>query len=499
MLAEFWQEGFYNFFGKTSKLLISYLGEPVFHGFTNLGFNVSYPHNMPDFSALPAVEKLAAALSTEVTLPRPLVNLFVRKEIQRYRMKLVAGEEFTREVIEAEVREGLAAFASSRLQPVINGTGVLIHTNLGRSPLGPRAASALQKIATGYSNLEFDLPEGGRGKRAGYLETALACLLETEAATAVNNCAAALVLTLRTLVAEGKNEVIVSRSELVEIGGGFRIPEILETSGAKLVEIGATNKTHLHDYEKALTPQTALILKVHRSNFYIDGFVGEPEIPEIAKLAHDHGIPLVEDLGSGAMMNTDELAPIEHEPTPQECLRRGIDLVIFSGDKLLGGPQSGIIGGRADLVAQVKKEPFFRAVRCDKLILTTLQESIDQYLETRAEPSMADVPVLKFMATGLDELRERAEQIGASVNSANVTVEDSKSRPGGGTMPRAEFPSVAIKVVPEGQSLTKLSRRLRVGNPAVVGRTTDDALFLDLRTIFPEDDERVAQALKQVL
>jgi L-seryl-tRNA(Ser) seleniumtransferase len=456
---------------------------------------------MPDLSSLPAVEKLAAALSPGVSLPRPLVNLFVRREIQTFREKLLAEEAHSREEMEASIKDGLHAFENSRLQPVINATGVLIHTNLGRSPLGPRAAGALQQIATGYSNLEFDLPSGARGKRAGYLETALACLLETEAATAVNNCAAALVLTLRTLVAEGKNEVIVSRSELVEIGGGFRIPEILETSGAKLVEVGATNKTHLYDYEKAITAQTALILKVHRSNFYIGGFVGEPEIPEIAALCKKHGFPLVEDLGSGAMMNTEDLAPIDHEPTPQECLRRGIDLVIFSGDKLLGGPQSGIIGGRADLIAEIKKEPFFRAVRCDKLILTTLQESIDQYLEVKADPASSDVPVLTFLGTSTKDLRDRAEKIVSGISSGNVAVsiEDTLARPGGGTMPRAEFPSIALKLVPSNQSVPKLAKKLRVGSPALVGYTTDDALFLDLRTIFPADDERVAKALAQVL
>lgn len=456
---------------------------------------------MSDLSSLPAVEKLAAALSPEVSLPRPLVNLFVRREIQTFREKLLAEERHSREEIEASIKESLHAFENSRLQPVINATGVLIHTNLGRSPLGPRAAGALQKIATGYSNLEFDLPSGSRGKRAGYLETALACLLETEAATAVNNCAAALVLTLRTLVADGKNEVIVSRSELVEIGGGFRIPEILETSGAKLVEVGATNKTHLYDYEKAITAQTALILKVHRSNFYIGGFVGEPEIPEIAELCKKHGFPLVEDLGSGAMINTEDLAPIDHEPTPQECLRRGIDLVIFSGDKLLGGPQSGIIGGRADLIAEIKKEPFFRAVRCDKLILTTLQESIDQYLEVKANPASSDVPVLTFLRTSTKDLRDRAEKIVSGFSSGNVAVsiEDTLARPGGGTMPRAEFPSIALKLVPSNQSVSKLAKKLRVGSPALVGYTTDDALFLDLRTIFPADDACVAKALAQVL
>jgi L-seryl-tRNA(Ser) seleniumtransferase len=459
------------------------------------------PIIMSKLAALPSVEKLASSLAPEVGLPRPLVNLFVRREIDRFRQLLLADEEHSREDIEKATRQGLIEFANSRLQPVINATGVLIHTNLGRSPLGPRAASALQKIATGYSNLEFDLASGARGKRAGYLETALACLLETEAATAVNNCAAALVLTLRTLVAEGKNEVIVSRSELVEIGGGFRIPDILETSGAKLVEVGATNKTHLADYEKAITPQTALILKVHRSNFYIEGFVGEPGIQEIAKLAHDHGLPLVEDLGSGAMMNTEELAPIEHEPTPQECLRRGIDLVIFSGDKLLGGPQSGIIGGRADLIAEIKKEPFFRAVRCDKLILTTLQESIDQYLETKADPKQSDVPVLTFLRTEVEELKARAEKIieGLPQENTAITIEDTLARPGGGTMPRSEFPSVALKLVPKNQSVPKLAKKLRLGQTALVGYTTDDALFLDLRTIFPETDPQVKEAIELVL
>jgi L-seryl-tRNA(Ser) seleniumtransferase len=293
----------------------------------------------------------------------------------------------------------------------------------------------------------------------------------------------------------------VSRSELVEIGGGFRIPEILETSGARLVEVGATNKSHLRDYEKAITPQTALILKVHRSNFYLEGFIGEPEIPEIAALARHHGLPLIEDLGSGAMMNTDELAPIEHEPTPQECLRRGIDLVIFSGDKLLGGPQSGIIGGRADLVAAIKKEPFFRAVRCDKLILTTLQESIDQYLETKADPGRSDVPVLGFLREKTEVLRKRAEALidGLSNEKVGISIEDTWARPGGGTMPRSEFPSVSVKLVPKTQSVPKLARRLRLGSPAIVGYTTDDALFLDLRTVFPESDPVIREVLSVIL
>lgn len=449
---------------------------------------------MPDFSVLPSVEKLASTLAEESLLPRPLLNLYVRREIDQARQQILSGEDLTREELESGIRKGLQAFSASRLQPVINATGVLIHTNLGRSPLGPRAAQALGKIATGYSNLEFDLPSGTRGRRAGYLETALSCLLETPAATVVNNCAAALVLTLRALISEGRNEVIVSRSELVEIGGGFRIPDILETSGATLKEVGATNKTHLQDYQKALSEKTALILKVHRSNFYIGGFTGEPETSDLAGLAKSHQIPLVEDLGSGALVDTEKLAPIDHEPTPQDCLRNGVDLVIFSGDKLLGGPQSGIIGGRADLVARIQQEPFFRAVRCDKLILTTLQESIDQYLETRAAPEASDVPVLRFLRTKPSELEERARAL-VEIFPQNLSLTHSQSRPGGGTMPQAEFPSIALQLKHPHQSPTHLARRLRLHQPPIVGYTTDDSLFLDLRTVFPEDDPHLKAAL----
>ena len=344
---------------------------------------------------LPSVEKVTALLEKECALPRALLTGLIKDEVGKWRTRLLAGEEATREEIETAVRQRTREFAASRLQPVINATGVLIHTNLGRSPLGARAAESLRAIATGY--LEFDLASGDRGPRAAYLETALAVLLETEAATAVNNCAAALVLSLRHLISDERNEVIVSRGELVEIGGGFRIPDVLETSGAKLVEVGTTNKTHLPDYQKAITERTALILKVHRSNFHIEGFTSEPATPELAELCRTHGIPLIEDLGSGAVMATDKLAPIDHEPSPQECLRNGIDLVLFSGDKLLGGPQAGVIAGRADLVAGIKEEPFFRAVRCDKLILTVLQECIDDYLASKGD-GIPDIPTLTFLS-----------------------------------------------------------------------------------------------------
>lgn len=455
---------------------------------------------MPDLSQLPSVERLAVALAGEVPLPRPLVIGYLKRSLESWRVRMIEGEDVKREGIEADVRSGLRTFASSRLQPVINGTGVLIHTNLGRSPLGDRAADALRAIATGYSNLEFNLLDGKRGQRAGYLETALAVLLETEAATAVNNCAAALVLSLRTVISEEKNEVIVSRGELVEIGGGFRIPDVLETSGAQLVEVGATNKTHLVDYAKAITERTALILKVHRSNFYLGGFTAEPTILELSALAREHDLPLIEDLGSGAVMATDELAPIDHEPTPQEALRNGIDLITFSGDKLLGGPQAGIIAGRADLVARVKAEPFFRAVRCDKLILTVLQECIDDYLRSKGEET-PDIPVLNFLSMPLENLRARAEAMVAQLADlpAEISIVETTSQTGGGTMPKAEFPSIALQITPREMGLEKLAGRLRAGDPAVVGYLQEDRFHLNVRTVFPDQDARLTRAIREAL
>jgi len=452
---------------------------------------------------LPSIEKLAQELLGSVSLPKPLVVNFTRRCIAEWRNRILndGDTKVAKEDIIKDVTERLHSFAASRLQPVINATGVLIHTNLGRSPLGKKSADALHTIASGYCNLEFNLENGQRGKRAGYLETSLACLLESEDAIAVNNCAAALVLTLRYFTSGSKKEVIVSRSELVEIGGGFRIPDILETSGAKLVEVGATNKTNLSDYEKAITKNTALILKVHRSNFYIEGFTAEPEVTELSELAHKHDLPLIQDIGSGAVMNTDELAPIEHEPTPQKSIKDGIDLVTFSGDKLLGGPQSGIIAGKAEYVQGIKSEPFFRAVRCDKLILTVLQECIDTYLNALAEKDTSDLPMLHFMRQECNPLRERAETIANQLADITGSVEivESIGRTGGGTMPKAEIPSIALKVTPQGISVTKFARLLRTGSHAIVGYTVEKSLQFDLRTVFPEQDQLLMQSIKDLL
>ncbi|MBK1835546.1 L-seryl-tRNA(Sec) selenium transferase [Roseibacillus ishigakijimensis] len=424
-----------------------------------------------NLAALPSVETLAQRLAADSGLPKSLIIGFIKRQVGRFRERLQQGEKLSRNEIEAEIGQALEEFEGSRLQPVLNGTGILIHTNLGRAPLGTRAAQAVYDVATNYCNLEVDLATGKRGKRGAFLEESLSILVEAEAATVVNNCAAALVLTLRALIAEGRNEVIVSRGELVEIGGGFRIPDILETSGAKLVEVGATNKTHLRDYENALSERTALILKVHRSNFYQEGFIGEADLGELSALSRQQGIPLVEDLGSGALMNTDELAPIEHEPRPQEQLARGIELVLFSGDKLLGGPQAGIIAGRADLVARIKKEPFYRAVRPDKLILTALQEVILDYLTLRDDPSRVGlIPVLDMLRESEEELREKARALQKKLEGESEIVATSGAT-GGGTMPRSQFPSLAVRTVHKPPC------------PKLFTRIEDDYHHIDPRTL----------------
>jgi L-seryl-tRNA(Ser) seleniumtransferase len=459
-------------------------------------------------SRIPAVDKVLVALAREGALP-PLPQLLftdlVRREIAAMRERVQAGEGGVGEFAEtvAFMKGRLEALYRSRIHPVINGTGVCIHTNLGRSPLAPAAADAVARIGRSYNNLEFDLESGERGKRGGFLERCLALLCDAPAATVTNNCAAALILILKHLAKGERNEVVISRGELVEIGGGFRVPEIMEVSGAKLVEVGATNKTSLEDYRRAITPRTGLILKVHRSNFYIGGFVGEPSTEELVALGAEHGLPVVEDLGSGAMVATESLAPIPHEPTAAEVLRRGVDLVCVSGDKLCGGPQAGIVAGRAELVAGIKKEPFFRALRCDKLILAAMQETALAYLEASAGGARPDLPLLAMLAASVeDDLRPRGEAILAKLDGLEGAAFDlvaATARCGGGTMPKAEIPSLAVAIRPERTSVVRLAEALRKRSLPVVGYVEDDAFRLDLRTVFPEQDEALASALLEVL
>jgi L-seryl-tRNA(Ser) seleniumtransferase len=457
--------------------------------------------NQKTLRQIPSVEKVLQALG-DTGLPRSLVVTAVRRHLAELR-KSKRIPEF--EEVTEGVRDSLDGLKLSRIQPVINGTGIVIHTNLGRAPLGPAVVETLEAIGANYNNLEFDLATGERGGRASYLEQCLATLCNAEAATVANNCAAALILILRHFVGGGrsglaelalpeKNEVIISRGELVQIGGGFRIPEILETSGARLREVGTTNKTSISDYVRAINKQTALILRVHRSNFFMGGFVESPPTEGLAALAKKKRIPFVEDLGSGAMVGTERFGGVEHEPTPAEVLARGVDLVCFSGDKLLGGPQAGIIAGKARLVSALKRDAFFRALRCDKLILGALQTTAELYLS-----GGEGVPVIEMLQSKAEELASRAASIIKQLNGLPVKADVGKGRAqmGGGTLPRAVVPSVTVDLAPRGLTLAQLGERLRKGKPPVVGYVAGQRFKIDLRTVFPRQDLELAEAIQK--
>ena len=442
-----------------------------------------------DLSKLPAVEKTLKALG-ELDLPRPIVLGYVRESIEELRNNPELIEEFESYII--KTRKELEDISRTKILSVLNGTGVLIHTNMGRSPLSETAADRLREIAQNYNNLELDLNTGERGQRAAYLERALAIISGSEMATAVNNCAAALVIILRHFVRGNRKKIIISRSQLVEIGGGFRIPDILLASGAELHEIGTTNKTTLQDYKNAISDETAMILKVHQSNFYMGGFIEIAETEELAKLAKSENIPFCEDLGSGAVMNTEEYGPVAHEPTPSEIISKGVDLLCYSGDKLLGGPQAGIIAGKKEFIQGIKKEPFYRALRCDKLILSMLEDISEEHLKENNS-----VPLLKMLSTSVNELETRANIIKESLNGlpASITVGGGESRIGGGTMPKSSIPSKTIDIAPKEISLKNLASRLRKNENPVMGYITDEKFRIDLRTIFPRQDQTLTESI----
>jgi L-seryl-tRNA(Ser) seleniumtransferase len=444
------------------------------------------------FRAIPSVEKVLSALG-DAGVPRPIVLKLVRGELELLRrQKTIPGFD----AIVAHIRAALLDLRASRIRPVINGTGILVHTNFGRAPLGPEVVNTVSAIASNYSNLEYSLAGGARGGRAAYLERALAALCGAEAATVVNNNAAALVLILKHFCKPPADEVVISRGELIQIGGGFRIPDVLESSGAKLREVGTTNQTSLEDYARAITPQTALVLKVHRSNFFMDGFVKSPPTEDVAALARkrrNRRVAFVEDLGSGAIFGTETVAGLEHEPTPAEALGRGVDLVCFSGDKLLGGPQAGIIAGSGKLVAALKEEPLFRALRCDKLILSALEATVDAHLG-----GGSGVPLVEMLTVANEDLRARAERIVEALDGLPLVtrVGEGRARVGGGTLPRSAMPSVTIDLVHGTLKPQEMATRLREQTVPVIGYIARGMVKLDLRTIFPRQDADVARAIR---
>jgi L-seryl-tRNA(Ser) seleniumtransferase len=445
--------------------------------------------------SIPSVDRVLNAIG-ECDLPRPIVVACIRDTLKELRR---ATHPHTHDDVVALVRENLEGLRRLRIQSVINGTGILVHTNLGRAPLGQLVVAAQNDVATHYCNLEYDLPTGKRGRRAAYLEHALAILCKAEAATVVNNNAAALVLILQHLCQGNRPQVVISRGELIQIGGGFRIPEILQTSGAELVEVGTTNKTSLEDYERAVGASTGMILKVHRSNFFMDGFVSSPTTEELAALAKRKRIPLVEDLGSGAIVGTDEHAQVEHEPTPAEVLRHGVQLVCFSGDKLLGGPQAGIIAGRKRFVSGLKRHPLYRALRCDKLILAGLQAIVELYLEGNAGYAQHDgIPVIAMLATPVEHLRSRAEALIETLEckTLDISIRETEAQIGGGALPRSSIPSIALDIKPRSESVKTFAEGLRNSMPAVIGYVSGKSLRIDLRTVFPFQDHQLIDLLR---
>ncbi|MGZ3542566.1 MAG: L-seryl-tRNA(Sec) selenium transferase, partial [Vulcanimicrobiaceae bacterium] len=389
----------------------------------------------------------------------------------------------------------LGRLERSRMQTLvgaINATGILLHTNLGRAPLAAEALDAAVRVGAGYSNLEFDLDEGTRGSRYNRVTAALQSVTGAEDALVVNNCAAAVLLMLDTL-AKGR-EVVVSRNQLIEIGGGFRLPDVLERSGATLVEVGATNKVYLADYERALTPRTTLLMRSHPSNFRIAGFTHDVDPKELSALGRRVGVPVIEDLGSGALVDLTEYG-LPRERTVQDALRDGIDLVAFSGDKLLGGPQAGIIVGKGSLVARLRANPLLRALRVDKLTIAALAGTLALY----ASPGTRErIPFYRMLGASIDALRERAERYLQGLGGKHVQIVPSAAYVGAGSLPETTLPSLAL-AVSGARTPDAIASRLRRNDPAIVGRVEGGRVLLDLRTIASEQDSAVIAALDSIL
>jgi len=432
-------------------------------------------------------EGLAAVTEAARAVVTRLREAIASGEFDEHRLELALGG-----VGEAVSREVDSALAYS-LRAVINATGVVLHTNLGRAPLAETAVEHIRETATQFSNLEFDMQSGERGKRDAHVQRLFARLLGNAAETStvvVNNCAAAVLIALNTL-AEG-GEVIVSRGELVEIGGSFRVPDVMAKSGGVLREVGTTNRTRIGDYEGAITEKTRLLLRVHRSNFAMVGFTEQPSLEELVALGRKRNIPVMEDLGNGAMFDLRMLG-VAGESGVAESLRAGVDVITYSGDKLLGGPQAGMISGRAELVARIRANPLFRALRVDKLTYAALEATLLAYLRGRQD----EIPALRMMRTSVEELRARAVAMMKSVGGAlRGEMVECESVIGGGTTPGAVLPSVALALTHAAHSADELQRALRNGEPAIIARVEDRRTLLDLRTIFPKQDEAVSAALR---
>ncbi len=455
-------------------------------------------------ASLPAVDEMLRGLPAARWLslhPRTLVVRAVREALQEFREKILAGTapSTAMEGLDTAIEDRLQGLSKTRFRRVINATGIVLHTNLGRAPLPREVLEKVMEGAVAYSNLEFDLEQGRRGKRYDHITGILQEITGAEDGLVVNNNAAAVLLCL-TALAAGR-EVVVSRGELIEIGGSFRIPDVMRAGGACLKEVGTTNKTHLRDYETALTEHTALILKVHPSNYRIVGFSQETAIEDLVKLGRERRIPVMYDLGSGSLLDLARYG-IAGEPTVQDIVSRGADIVTFSGDKLLGGPQGGIIVGRKEFIGKIQGHPLTRAVRVDKMTLAALEAVLKLYRDE--ETARKTIPALTMLTTPLPTLKGRASRLARRIRSrvgktADVAVRKDVSQAGGGSLPEKSLETAVVAVKPRSVSLQTLEMRLRTSDPPVVARISDDALLLDVRTLFSGDDALLAEALSRAL
>jgi L-seryl-tRNA(Ser) seleniumtransferase len=446
--------------------------------------------------------ELAAAVGT---LPRSLAALVVRQVLAETRQSISAtppaevAETLDEAALLHRLAQALAAAARPSLRRVVNATGVIIHTNLGRSPLGEACLAQLLEAATRYNTLEYDLAKGSRGSRQDHLEGLLKELTGADGVLVVNNNAAGVLLALNTL-ARGK-EVIISRGQLVEIGGSFRMPEIMAASGAILREVGTTNKTHLRDFERAITSETALLLKVHPSNYRIMGFTHEVPLAEMVALARRFGLFVVEDLGSGCLVDLSKYG-LEKEPTVQDTLKAGVDLVLFSGDKLLGGPQAGLVLGNREVLEDLKKNPLTRALRPDKMTLAGLEATLRLYLE---EPqTLSAIPTLRLLTRPVTELEPQARSLARKIkrhcgSALTVEIVKTEGRAGGGSLPQTPLPSRALALAVDDFSAQDLEARLRHASIPVITRVEHGVVLLDLRTLLPGDPEVIITVLSEVL
>ena len=458
------------------------------------------------FRKIPAVDRLLeepSLVKAATTYPRSLILKGIHEVLDEIRQGIAKDEfgdpsDFSPAQVSEKAVERIGLLAESSLRAVINATGVVVHTNLGRSILAERVLRKFKPLSGGYSNLEYNLAEGKRGSRYVHVEGILKELTFAEGAIVVNNNAGAVLLSLETL-ARGR-EAIVSRGELVEIGGSFRMPDVMRKSGVKMVEVGTTNKTHLRDYEEAIGPETALLVRVHRSNFQIVGFTEDVDTSQLVKLGNKYGIPVMEDLGSGCLVDFSKYG-IPREPTVQEVLAHGVDLVTFSGDKLLGGPQAGIILGRSDLIDAIKSNPITRALRIDKLTLLALEETLNMYRDEKG--AVKEIPTLHMICQTYETLKAKVRRIVRMIgklNTPNFSLDqkDGISRVGGGAFPLLELPSRLLCLAPEKLSAHQMEEWLRAYTPPIIVRVEKDQVLLDMRTVQEEELKTVAQAIKEL-